>query len=307
MLSIRDLIFRLRPHPLMIQKRWAQVHNVRFRYLATNRDHLFEKYREKLDKKAKELGLQDTNELRDVYKEKIDTLKKDLCASLNLSSTPQEIHSKNTFSSSIQPPLPSPPKNSARSSLTPAIKNLSAYIDVDKTRALPLKEIEAIWRLRNMKNAQSLCAVIPLPLYQRMEGLARKYPSFILPLLRENQGAEIHYLQWTFPAENVVTILVTHLAEFKLRGEYSQPHTTITHHLDMAEDKEIVLLQGNVTEGRGVSVDEAKWLLFCLQRFYGGLGEDEKRGKKKEMVEMFGRGDISFNIEELIQEAEKAI
>lgn len=101
-----------------------------------------------------------------------------------------------------------------------------------------------------------------------------------------------------------MTVLFTHLAEYKLRGEFSQPHTTITHHLELAEEKGLVLLQGQVIEGRGVSVDEAKWLVMCLQKFYGFGSEKSER---RRLLELFGRGDEAFNIEELVEEAEKIV
>jgi ATP synthase F1 complex assembly factor 1 len=184
------------------------------------------------------------------------------------------------------------------------IKTLSSFLDVEKTLALPQKEVEAIWRLRHVNNAQSLCAAIPFEIYKTIETTAKKFPHFILPLPKEGEGAEIHILQWTFPAENTVTVLFTHLAEFKLRGEYSQPHTTITHHLELADQKGLVLLQGQVVEGRGVSVDEAKWLVMCLQKFYGVGGEKSER---RRLLELFGRGDPNFKVEELIEEAEKVV
>ena len=99
-------------------------------------------------------------------------------------------------------------------------------------------------------------------------------------------------------------MLFTHLAEFKLRGEFSQPHTTITHHLELAGDNGLVLLQGQVIEGRGVSVDEAKWLLICLQKFYGVQGDKSER---RRLLEMFKSGDTAFKVEDLLEEAEKAV
>jgi ATP synthase F1 complex assembly factor 1 len=97
-------------------------------------------------------------------------------------------------------------------------------------------------------------------------------------------------------------VLFTHLAEYKLRGEYSQPHTTVTHHLDLAGPKGVVLLQGSVVEGRGVSVDEGKWLLMCLQKFYG-VGEEKV--ERKNLLEQFSQGDGGFEVERLLEEAEK--
>ncbi|KAL9117273.1 MAG: hypothetical protein Q9187_006195 [Circinaria calcarea] len=296
-----------------VQRRWAQVHDVRF--LATHRqpDRVIEKYKEKLDRKAREKGLKSVDELKEVYKDKIQSLKK----KATIVTTPSpSIPSTSPFPR--PPPAPRIPLNPPSDPLSqptnqpappkvsnsPGVKTLSSFIDIPKTLELPQKEIEYIWRLRHVSAPQSLCATIPYSTYKRIESTARRHPQFILPLLREGQGAEIHFLQWTFPSPTTTTVLFTHLAEFKLRGEYSQPHTTVTHHLDLAGPKDLVLLQGTVVEGRGVTVDEGKWLLMCLQKFYGG-GED--RGERKKLLAQFSRGDGGFKVEELLEEAEKIV
>ena len=162
-----------------------------------------------------------------------------------------------------------------------------------------------MWRLRHASNPQSLCAVVPYSTYRRIESTARRHPQFILPIPREGEGAEIHFLQWAFPTPTTSTVLFTHLAEFKLRGEYAQPHTTVTHHLDIASEKDLVLLQGSVTDGKGISVDEGKWLLMCLQKFYGG--EEAQTRERKKLLEQFSQGDGGFKVEKLLEEAEKII
>ena len=200
-------------------------------------------------------------------------------------------------------PSPSEPRHNP-SSGAPGVKTLSSYIDVPKIMQLPEADIERIWRLRHAADAQSLCAVIPQTTYYRIQSTAKRHPQFILPLPRKDQGAEIHYLQWTFPTPTTATVLFTHLAEFKLRGEFSQPHTTVTHHLDLVDRKGLVLLQGNVVEGRGITVTEGKWLLMCLQKFYGGHPEQPRRQK---LLEQFSHGDHDFRVEELLEEAEKIV
>lgn len=216
-----------------------------------------------------------------------------------------------------QTPFQAPPPPEAKETATAAptspaakytaeskagIKTLSSFIDVQKTSDLPVKEIEYIWRLRHAHDARSLCAAIPTDTYRRIAQTAQRHPQFILPLPREGQGAEIHFLQWTFPSPTTATVLFTHLAEYKLRGEFSQPHTTVTHHLDLADEKGLVLLQGTVLPDRGVSVDEAKWLLLCLQKFYGQTAE---RTPRRRLLEQFSQGDGEFKVEELLEEAEK--
>jgi ATP synthase mitochondrial F1 complex assembly factor 1 len=248
-------------------------------------------------------GLNDLNELKAVYQEKIQNQRQRATASdsglnpkASFASDPS--HKPPTLAShAIKAPSDPNPSNS------PGVKTLSSYIDISKTLQLPPKEIESIWRLRHASDPRSLCAVIPYPTYSRVAETARRHPQFILPLPREGQGAEIHFLQWTFPTRTTTTVLFTHLAEFKLRGEFSQPHTTVTHHLDIAEPRGLVLLQGNVMEGRGVTVDEGKWLLMGLQKFYGG-GDHEVRRK---LLEQFNQGDGGFKVEELLEEAEKII
>ena len=91
-------------------------------------------------------------------------------------------------------PLPAAQLSAERTpSSNSGLRTLSSYLDLDKTMDLPQKEIEAIWRLRHVNDAQSLCATIPLSVYQAIEATAKTHPRFILPLPKEGQGAEIHF------------------------------------------------------------------------------------------------------------------
>ncbi|CAF9908199.1 MAG: hypothetical protein ALECFALPRED_004348 [Alectoria fallacina] len=295
------------PYLRGMQRRHAQVHDVRF--LVTHRQPekiIEEKYKEKLHQKAKEQGLQDVDELKAVYQDKIQSQRRKALG-------PNPITSATSSGFPAPPPPPQVPPHSTpnssqathsnKPSNPPGIRLLSSYIDIPRTLELPQKEIEYIWRLRHASDPQSLCAVIPQTTYNRIEATARRHPQFILPIPREGKGAEIHFLQWTFPSPTTTTVLFTHLAEFKLRGEYAQPHTTVTHHLDLADPKELVLLQGTVVDGRGITVDEGKWLLMCLQKFYGA----EHKVERKRLLEQFSQGDGGFKVEELLEEAEKVV
>ncbi|KAL8741085.1 MAG: hypothetical protein Q9190_006271 [Brigantiaea leucoxantha] len=289
---------RLIPRLGCCQRRWAQVHDVRFLVTHQQSDKVTEKYREKLQKKAREEGLQSVNELKSAFRAKIQAQKQSPATHPHPSSPEQA-------SVSTTPPPPSEPLSttsppSPPSAPPPGLKTLSSYLDIPKTLGLPQKEIEYVWRLRHASHPSSLCATIPTPTYHNIESTARRFPQFILPLPRPNAGAEIHFLQWSFPTPETATVLFTHLAEYKLRGEYSQPHTTVTWHKELKEAKGLVLMRGEVMSGRGMSVEEGKWLLMCLQKFYGGEGSG-----RKELVERFGKGDEGFKVEELVEEAEK--
>ncbi|XXG94551.1 hypothetical protein Hte_000808 [Hypoxylon texense] len=307
------------------QRRWAQVHDVRFVATTQASRSVIEKYREKLDCKAREEGLRDIGELKEAYKDKIQDLrKKDSVSVPGLDAlladeeaapiptpTPTPAEAQTTSPDGLtQPPPPPPrpqPQGPKASSSSTALKPLSEILDLPKARALPEKELSAIWRLRHASSPRSLCAAIPAATYRSLEATARRHPSFVLPVPRGGGvGAEIHYLQWVFDgATRTATALFTQLAEYKARGEWAQPHTSATHYWDggLAETPGVVLMAGSVVEGRGASVEDARWLVMLMQRFYGGEGEGA--GGKRRLLEEFGRGDGGFSVERLLEESEK--
>ncbi|KAH7035379.1 ATP11 protein-domain-containing protein [Microdochium trichocladiopsis] len=337
----------LRPLQRQQQRRWAAVHDVRF--LATTQApsrSVTEKYREQLERKAREEGHGGVAELKEAYKDKIHQYRRSdgvesvpgLDALLSDAEPPRgatataaaSSQSKTTTTTTTaaspdgltQPPPPPPPtpsQSQSESTPTPAknknknaaIKPLSEILDLSKARALPEKELSAIWRLRHAHKPTSLCAVIPSTTYAHLELTARKHPIFVLPVPRgADVGAEIHFLQWVFDAESgTATVLFTQLAEYKARGEWAQPHTSVTHYFDrdIARDQGVVLMAGSLVEGRGASLDDAKWLLMLMQRFYGGEGAGGTGvdGAKRELLEAFGKGDSRFTVEKLLEESER--
>lgn len=225
------------------------------------------------------------------------------------------------------------------------VKSLGQILDLRKVYSLPVSSLEAIWRLRYASDPMALCAMIPATTYTAMEALAHRCPQFVLPVPRtididtekpdqpleagsltgsgstkQRAGAEIHFLQWMWDKQsNTSTVLFTHLASYKAHGEYAVPHTTITHHLDLMDSKSVVLMQGQVVDRQGVSPQDAKWLVMCLQRFYTGWGltsEDardeninqasvDRARKRRQLLEWFSTADKRFTIERLIEETER--
>lgn len=303
------------------QKRFAQVHDVRFFAAHHRQQAVYDKYKDKLEQKAKQQGFKNVDELKEANADKIKEYRqKATVPGANAPLEAQAPPSPNEAASRIPyqaPPPPEPqqqtPHRAQAESVTKAskdgVKTLSSFIDVEKSAELPQKELETIWRLRHVKDPQSLCAVMQTDTFSRIADNAKQHPQFILPLPREGQGAEIHFLQWTFPSPSTVTVLFTHLAEFKVRGEYAQPHTTVTHHLDLAGNNGLVLMEGRVTENKGLSVEDGKFLLMCLQKFYGFEAHSDQAkanaSNRKKLMEQFSGGDTSFNVEELLEEAEK--
>ena len=340
-----------------MQRRWARVHDVRFVTTRRDSDLVLEKYRAKLDEKAKEWvwcisacaeakvydreGHDSIHSLKEAYQEKISDLRQKAAT-----IAPSPLHTPSRARLKSSPPILRPQSEVPLSDVgspslsTPGIKPLSAYLDLAKIATLPSKELAYVWRLRHASDPLSVCAVIPIETYNRIYMTAKRHPQFILPLPRpaaddgsgdvkqategfeggRRTAADIHFLQWGFHPPAVLptpdsattnthtsTVLFTHLASFKVHGAYSQPHTTITHHLDLADSHGLVLLNGAVTNGKGVSTEEGRWLVMCLQKFYdfeghgGGFGKDKRQG----LLEKFSKGDPGFNLEDLVDEAER--
>ncbi|KAI0432924.1 ATP11 protein-domain-containing protein [Xylaria sp. FL1042] len=312
------------------QRRWAQVHDVRFLATTQAPRNIAEKYREKLDRKARAEGLRDVNELKAAYADRIRDLKKRDSISipgldaLLADEEPEtrkqtQTQTQSQSQSQSQSHTKADTQTQPRSTTSPpspkgSIKPLSEILDLPKARELPAHELSAVWRQYHASSSKnSLCAVIPTATYEALERAARAHPAFVLPVPRAGQGAEIHFLQWVFDATSrTSTVLFTQLAEYKARGEFAQPHTSVTHYADYGEgsglshegNQGVVLMAGNVVEGRGASVDDARWLVMQLQRFYGeeGAGGDPR---KRKLLEEFTRGDGGFSVERLLEETER--
>ncbi|KAK7745370.1 hypothetical protein SLS53_002866 [Cytospora paraplurivora] len=315
------------------QRRWAQVHDVRFLATTQASRTVIEKYREKLDAKARQEGHKDIEELKKAYSDKIQEVRLkdakvpgippllDTQAGTTTSPAPPPQQQQST-----QTPGPITPESAAVHAQSQAqaakkpssypsksgVKPLDQILDLPKARTLPVPELTAIWRLRHAGSPQQLCAAIPQHTYEAMEARARAHPQFVLPVPHPEQGAEIHFVQWTFdPSTLTSTVLFTQLAEYKARGEFAVPHTTVTHHLDLVGEKAIVLMQGQVLPDRGVKPEDARWLVMCLQKFYGGWDGEKADGiskerseERKKLLEYFGKGDPRFSVEKLLEEAE---
>ncbi|KAH9902004.1 ATP11-domain-containing protein [Xylariomycetidae sp. FL2044] len=304
------------PTPPSQQRRWAQVHDVRFLATTLPPRNIAEKYREKLDRKAREEGHRDIGGLKAAYADKIEDLKRrdsasvpglDALLAADAATAPapptqQQTPAQTSEDGITQKPPPPPQAQPAPG----GVKPLSAILDLPKARALPLEELSAVWRLRHASSPTSLCAAIPHPTYATLTATARRHPTFVLPVPREGAGAEIHFLQWTFDDDagggtgTTATVLFTQLAEYKARGEWAQPHTSLTHYAD--DGLAGALMLGQLVEGRGASLADARFLVMLMQRFYGAGAADPG---KRSLLEEFGRGGEGFSVERLLEESER--
>ncbi|KAF7971842.1 hypothetical protein HWV62_19863 [Athelia sp. TMB] len=189
---------------------------------------------------------------------------------------------------SNSPPLPP----SSASSVQP----LSAIMNLPRICATPhtADQIAALWTAYHVSRSGGtgkgyICASFPLPLYEQLTGVARKYPAFVVPVPRARDGPpaegeedtayEFYFLQWDFheppPAPSAVedlfagkakpstenppiaTILLTPLQEYKMRASYATPYMVLTFYTDLASTHGTVLMRGEITPAGASAVPGA--------------------------------------------------
>ncbi|QLL33338.1 hypothetical protein HG536_0E02490 [Torulaspora globosa] len=268
-----------------------------------------DKYQEKLLKKAKEQGFDSVGEFLESAKADIDKKKKDFnridpLKELEDYEQRMKMSANNAGMTSARGPI------DASQAKVP-FKTLDSFLNVEKIKELSKQEVEFLWRAKWMSKDDALCAVVPVNIFDRMMTNAKSNPIFVLPLPRaaadgkeapdQTQSVELHYIQWQFVGPNTVHCIMTSLAEFKLHNEYAKPHTTFQFHLEMAKEKKIVLMNGQVEPDINVSLQDAQLLLLNVQRFWGAMGEETPIAKQRlKLLRDFTRGSTDFNVDLLI-------
>lgn len=262
--------------------------------------NVLEKYKAQLEKKAKELGVGSVDELKETLKDEIEAKKKEFRASDPLVKLEEyekrraELREKNAGDKVRDAIDLSAPKE--------PFKTLSLYLDVEKVKVLPNKELEYLWRARFDGKEQVILAVLNALQYANIFSNAYKNPSFILPLPR-GDGYEMHFVQWAFVGPKTTHCMLTSLAEYKLHGEFAKPHTTLMFHLELVEDAGVVLMNGQVEDDAPLTMEDAQLLVLNVQRFYGGLVDSPGSKRKLALLEDFTLGNPNFDTDKLIEEA----
>lgn len=274
---------------------------------------ILEKYRAKLDVKAREKGLKSAEDLKEHLKDEITDLKK----SMNKIDPLKELEDyekavkfqesiKSSKAKGLDPIDPNTP--------TAPFKTLDSFIKTDKLMDLGQTEIEFLWRARFQNDETALVAAVPAATWQTMYQLARKNPSFVLPLPKadaqlegealdeSSTPMEIHYVQWTFVGPHTTHCMITSLMEYKLHGEYARPHTTIAFHQELQNEKGLVLMKGQVEKEAPITTAESQLLLLNLQRFYGALGTETPVAQERiKLLKSFNDGSQGFSMEKCIE------
>lgn len=122
--------------------------------------------------------------------------------------------------------------------------------------------------------------------------------QFILPMPRET-GLEFFFLQFQSHQCNLTSLL-----EYKTKGEKARPYLTITHYPELMEEKDIVLMRGDINDNpkKMLSSSNAQFLAFAIQRFYS---TDDPQ--KLKLIELFNTSPEDFDYQHLIEEMESVV
>lgn len=262
-----------------------------------------ERYRAQLEHKAKEIGAASIDELKAKLEEtikakryefnKVDPLKELEEYEQQAQVAAREKYEQNKLRDPRPIDLPEKP-----------YKTLSSYIAVDKAQDLTPQEIEVIWAARFRHKDDSLTSVVPSSVWDKLARNARENPTFVLPLPREGDGMEMHYVQWAFVGPHTVHCMFTTLLEFKTHGEYARPHTTVVFHTELQEPKGLVLMSGTVEKDSSVGLPEAQLLLLNIQRFYGAMHDTPATQRRLKLLMDFTSGSKDFSVDKLVEEAQ---
>ncbi|KAH3675645.1 hypothetical protein WICMUC_002562 [Wickerhamomyces mucosus] len=300
----RPSLLKLNELKFFQQSRGAVCTNINFNRRNDKAELLTDKYKEKLIKKANELGVKNVNELKERLKDQIEVQKKEFSKIDPLKELEEyerrqaiEAQEKLKHENQIRDP---------RAANTPEkpFKTLNSYVDLEKIKELPLKELELIWRARFQSKDNTLISLITSNVFDKFYKNARENPIFVLPLPRGDEGFELHYIQWSFVGPNTIHCMFTTLLEFKTHKEFARPHTTISFHTELQDSHNVVFMNGTVEKESAVKLQEAQLLLLNIQRFYGALEETEVSRRRLQLLQDFTNGSANFNIDKLVEEAQ---
>lgn len=261
-----------------------------------------ERYKEKLLQRAKAEGIETLDELKEKYKDVIAERK------LEFNKIDQYLQPKGVSSDKVRtkageeraPRGPRPDLPSAEAS----IKDLDSFVALDKFRLHDAKEIEMLWKARFADKDRQFCGVVNGETFSRIYRNARQNPNFVLPLPHEEQGAELHFVQWSFVGPFTLHCILTSVAEYKLHQEYARPHTTMMFHSELLADKNVALMNGSVEPDANLNHDQGLFLSLNVQRFYGADEKSESGLRKTALLHQFNSNSQSFSVDALLTETE---
>ncbi|XP_065069212.1 ATP synthase mitochondrial F1 complex assembly factor 1-like [Rhopilema esculentum] len=170
-------------------------------------------------------------------------------------------------------------------------KNLNDILKLDQMQGKNKDEIGHIWT-EYFKSKQSISAVIPKEIYDRIFIRSLSCPLFIYPLVKE-QGYEFMLAQFQ---EN--QCFFTSLLNYQAHGENAPWQMNLTHYTELKDEKDIVLMLGEVDTDK-LNILEAQCLAQQVQMFYATADEE-----RFNLVYTFNKNPNNFKYMDVIKEVE---
>ncbi|XP_015110982.2 methionine--tRNA ligase, mitochondrial [Diachasma alloeum] len=183
----------------------------------------------------------------------------------------------------------------AKPALKPSMQRSQARLsDVMKTELLEDKgkdEITDIW-LSYHKERDCISGAMDSERFNAMYEVSMKYPTFILPLPREN-GYEFILTQF-YGTE----VHMTPLLWYQTHQENAPECMTIVHYLEFKDSKNLVLMRGQF-DTKSINVQEAQCLANQLQLYYSG-----EENERFALLKTFNERPDEFKHMDLISQME---
>ncbi len=170
-------------------------------------------------------------------------------------------------------------------------KKLSDIMKLDHLQDKSGQEIGEIWT-EFYKRKNSISAVIPGSIYDRIYSRSVSCPTFIYPLVKD-QGYQFMLGQFSNNQ-----CFFTSLLDYQVHGENAPWQLNLTHFTELQDDKGIVLMAGEIDQN-ALSILEAQCLAQQLQIFYATSDEE-----RFQLVHTFNKEPDKFKYMDVIKEVE---
>jgi len=170
-------------------------------------------------------------------------------------------------------------------------KKLDDILKLDQIHDKNREEIGHIWT-EYFKSKQSISAVIPKEIYERIYSRAQSCPTFIYPLVKD-EGYEFILAQFQDSQ-----CFFTSLLNYQVHGENAPWQMNLTHYTELMEEKGIVLMLGEIDLEK-LNILEAQCLAQQLQMFYATADEE-----RFNLVHLFNKEPDKFKYMDVIKEVE---
>ncbi|KAF9588130.1 hypothetical protein IFM89_007606, partial [Coptis chinensis] len=169
-------------------------------------------------------------------------------------------------------------------------KALDSIIDIERAKHLSDKELVSVWDDYHLGRGH-IGASMKAKLYRLLEQRAISCRHFVIPLWR-GSGYTTFFVQVQMPC-----VLFTGLEDYKAKGTQAAPYFTATYYTEFEENKDVVLIRGDVVFTSKLTDTEAQWLLETAQSFY-------LNDVRYKLVERFNKETREFEFRDVLQALE---